>query len=151
MKSIPENSLIARLSRSKKLRRGTGALLFTLLVVLCAVAATLLADDIESRHAFSLDLSFNEQTVQSTVTNSMLSKLDKDVHVYMLTSGTSEYDTLYNEADILRTLLERYSAKSTRFTYSVERLIDNPTLASRYSDAFGQVQVSNDCLIVYCL
>lgn len=143
---------ISRLFEKKgiRFRYGSGAVLLSLLVVFVCVLIVLLADTAEEKWALTADLSFNSATVQSEQTDRILSSLDKNVHVILVSDGTSDADSLYGETDTLRMLLKRFSAGSNHFSYSEQKLVNNPSLVSRYRDSLGKREISDHCLIICC-
>lgn len=132
-----------RLKNNRKLRCGGFSIALVAGVVLCALLVVALADQLESRFALAGDFSFNAATTQSETTNTVLSQLEKDVHIYAIIPEEGENTTLLS-------LLERYAAHSSHVTYSRESIVKNPVLLTQFSDAIGENEVSSDCLIISC-
>lgn len=132
-----------RLKNNRKLRCGGFSIALVAGVVLCALLVVALADQLESRFALAGDFSFNAATTQSETTNTVLSQLEKDVHIYAIIPEEGENTTLLS-------LLERYAAHSSHVTYSMESIVKNPVLLTQFSDAIGENEVSSDCLIISC-
>ena len=140
MKKI--KAFLKQIKRNPKLRCGSFSLLLTAGVILCLLLAGWLADALESRFALTVDLSFNQGTVQGEVTRNVLAQLEEDVHIYALIPQEGRNNTLLS-------LLERY-AVSPRITVSEENLVRNPVLLTQFTDLLGEHSVSDDCLIVHC-
>ena len=131
------------LLKNRKLRCGSLAAALTAAAVVLALLAGALADGLEKRYALQMDFSFNSASSQGEVTRAVLAQLEKDVEIYaVIPSGGGNPDVL--------SLLNRYDAASPHVTVKEESLIKNPVLQSRFSDAVGDNQVTDDCLIVYC-
>lgn len=118
----------------------------SILSVALALAAALIfiagLDALENRFALKVDYSFNSITTNSQETERILRELDSDVHVYALFSSGNEDRTLI-------AILERYAAASGHFTFSIENLMQNPTLIHSISSSLDDSTVSSNCLIVY--
>lgn len=126
-----------------KLLRGGRALLVSGLVIALSLLLMLGAQLLEDRYALKQDYSFNGATTQGSVSGRVLDQLPRDVHVYaVFTPG--------QEDRVLIGLLERFRARSPRFSFSLENLALNPKLASSISSSLSDGQVTNDCLIVHC-
>ncbi|MDO5022883.1 MAG: Gldg family protein [Eubacteriales bacterium] len=112
-----------------------------ILIVLFALLTTT-SQQIEAKYALKKDLSFNNITSYSSVTEEVLKSLEKPVKVYALfTPGEEDYNLI--------TLLERYAAKSPYFSFSIENLAENPALIHSVSDSLYDGAVTSDCLIVH--
>lgn len=111
-------------------------------IILLSVLMVWAADSLEKSRALRVDLSFNNATTQSALTDRVLEGLQSPVHVYAVFSPRQEDWTLVG-------LLERYAAKSAQFTFSVESLARNPTLAHSISSSLDDSAVSSDCLIIH--
>lgn len=128
---------------NRKLRCGGLSAAWTAAAAVLVLLVALLADGLEARFALKKDFSFNGATTQSAVTDAVLEQLDKDVRIYAVVPRDGGDATLLS-------LLERYGAKSPRIQWSRESLMQNPVLQNRFSDAAGERQVTDDCLIVTC-
>ena len=123
-------------------RRVVG-ILSSCLVTAAAFLACMVFDAAESRYALQRDYSFNGAATQHKVTTEQLTMLQRDVHVYVVTSQGNQDNTLLS-------LLTRYQAVTPRFTFSQERISQNPALLTAFEDVLSQAQVDSDCLIVHC-
>lgn len=123
--------------------QGGKSLAALLLVLAIAFAIILGADKLEKRYALRFDLSYNGITSQGELTNQVLDQLEKDVHAYVLFSPGQEDKSLIG-------LLERYAARTLRFTYSLENLALKPNLAKSISSSLDDNAVSSDSLILHC-
>ncbi|NLJ63785.1 MAG: hypothetical protein GX337_00130 [Christensenellaceae bacterium] len=115
-----------------------------IIVILLTLFALLVvsSEKIEKKYALKTDLSFNSITMYGDTTKKLLENLSSPVHVYAIfTPGEEDYNLI--------TLLERYSAKSEYFTFSIENLAENPMLVHAISDSLYDGAVSGDCLIVH--
>ena len=110
--------------------------------ILLSVMLFRTADRLENKYALKRDFSFNALTTYGAVTEDVLKALDSPVHVYALFSPGNEDRALIH-------LLERYQARSTFFTFSIEDLAKNPLLVHTISDSLLDSAVSPDCLIVH--
>ena len=141
MKNIKK--LWEKIKNNRKFRCGG----FSALLTACAVALFLLlsalSDGLESRFALTKDLSFNAATTIGDTTKAVLDQLSRPVHVYAVIPQDGKNETLLS-------LLERYAARTARFTYSEESIVKNPVLLTRFEDALSGKEVSSDCLIVSC-
>lgn len=126
-----------------KLRQGSASLLYVVLAILLAVLLSLGAQALEDRYALRFDFSFNGVTTQGEVSKKVLDALTRNVHVYALFTPGQEDLALIG-------LLERFQARSEYFSFSLENLAQNPSLAGKISSSLADAQVSNDSLIVYC-
>ena len=135
--------LFEKMKNNRKFRCGGFSAVLTVGVVICALLVGALADGLEKRFALQADLSFNGATTQGAVTKAALKQLDKNVHLYAVTPASGGDETLLS-------LLDRYAAASDRVTVSRENLVKNPVLQSQFSDAAGENQVTEECLIVSC-
>lgn len=107
------------------------------------VLACTVIDRMEQKYAAKIDFSFNQSTSLSETSIDLVKQLPYDVKVYALfTPG--------REDESLKGLLERLSALSLRFQYSVENLARNPLLIRKISSSLEDGTVSSDCLILYC-
>lgn len=129
--------------QNRKLRCGAYSVLLTVLAVVVCFGIIAVADLIEEKHALTADFSFNAGTVQGEVTRNVLSKLEKDVHIYALMSESGENDTLMQ-------LLNRYDAASEHVTVSHERILTNPALLNKFAAEIGSKKYDKDCLIIWC-
>lgn len=136
---------------SPRLRHGIGAALMILTVISLAVLIVYTADHVESSMALDTDLSFNGATIQSALTESILRDLDRDVQIWLIVSGTSDYDAYYGQSDAIEGLLKRYTTLTPHIRYQRTALVSNPTLATRYMDSLGETPVSEDCVLIYCM
>ena len=127
----------------RKLRSGAFSLLLTGLVLTVCILTCMMGDMLEDRFALQMDFSFNNATTQSKITTEQLQLLDKDVHIYILSS-------LGNSNQSLLSLLTRYAAISDHITFSQENISANPLLLTRFRDLLGENEVTSDCAIVYC-
>lgn len=127
----------------RRLRLGGLSVGASLVVLGLAVLLILTADGLERRHALRMDFSFNGITSQSEASNRVLAALDKDVHAYMLSSPGQQDRALLG-------LLERYAARSPRFTFSEENLAKNPGLVNSISSSLSDNEVTSDSLILHC-
>ncbi|HHU02408.1 MAG TPA: hypothetical protein GXZ91_04670 [Christensenellaceae bacterium] len=115
-----------------------------IIVILLAMFVLLVvsSEKIEEKYALKTDLSFNSITMYGDTTEKLLENLSSPVHVYAIfTPGEEDYNLI--------ALLERYSAKSEYFTFSIENLAENPMLVHAISDSIYDGTVSGDCLIVH--
>jgi len=135
--------LFEKMKNNRKFRCGGFSAVLTVGVVICALLVGALADGLEKRFALQADLSFNGATTQGVVTKAALAQLDKNVRLYAVTPASGGDETLLS-------LLDRYAAASDRVTVSRENLVKNPVLQSQFSDAAGENQVTEECLIVSC-
>ena len=131
-----------RFSLSARHRLGGTAMIATLLVLALAASIILLADALEKKHALRIDLSFNNATSQGEQTQRVLNELNSDVHIYALFTPGQEDRSLIG-------LLERYAAASPHITYSIENLLQNPTLIQNISSSLNDGDVTSDCLIIH--
>ena len=134
---------LKKMKNNPKLRCGGFSAALTAAVVACALLFGALADGLEKRFALRVDCSFNGATTQGAVTNAALAQLDKDVILYAVTPVSGGDATLLS-------LLDRYAAASARVEVREENLMKNPVLQTQFSDAAGENQVTDDCLIVSC-
>lgn len=130
-------------SHLKRQSRSASVILTAVLCVILAIALVLVMDSLEQRHALRLDLSYNRITTQSDATDKVLSELPHPVHAYALFTPGSEDQALIG-------LLNRFAAKTPRFTYSVDSLVRNPLLASKISSDLRDQAVSSDSLLIVC-
>ena len=135
--------LFEKMKNNRKFRCGGFSAVLTVGVVICALLVGALADGLEKRFALQADLSFNGATTQGAVTKAALAQLDKNVRLYAVTPASGGDETLLS-------LLDRYAAASDRVTVPRENLVKNPVLQSQFSDAAGENQVTEECLIVSC-
>ena len=134
---------ITGIIHNRKVRSGGFSAALTAVVIALALLLGALADTLESRYALQADFSFNGATTQGAVTDAVLRQLDRDVHVYAVMPVDGGDPTLLS-------LLERYAAASRHLTYSRESIVKNPVLLTQFSDALGEKEVSDNCLIVSC-
>ena len=134
---------IEKTKSDRKFRCGGFSVLLTAAVVLLVLLIGMLADGLEKRFALQIDCSFNGAATQGAVTNAVLAQLEKDVILYAVMPASGGDETLLS-------LLNRYAAASDRITLKQESLIKNPVLQTQFTDAAGQRQVTEDCLIVSC-
>ena len=138
-----EKTWLQAMKNNRKFRCGGFSAALTAAVVICALLVGAAADALEDRYALRADCSFNGAATQGAVTNAVLDQLEKDVHIYALVPVEGGDATLLS-------LLERYQAASDHVTVSRENLVRNPVLLTQFSDALGNSQVTDDCLIVSC-
>lgn len=118
-------------------------LLIAVAIVLLSVAASLVMDGLERRHALRLDFSFNSVTTQSEQARKALAALPHPVHaIAVFTPGM--------EDQALLGLLNRMAAQSPLFTYEQTSLVADPLLTARVSSLPGDSQVTSDSLILSC-
>ena len=132
-----------KFKNNRKFRCGGFSVLLTASVVVLVLLVGALADGLEKRFALQIDCSFNGAATQGAVTNAVLAQLDKDVTLYAVAPASGGDETLLS-------LLDRYAAASKRVTVREENLVKNPVLQTQFTDAAGQRQVTEDCLIVSC-
>lgn len=127
------------------IRLGMGGSSLGLLLIAVLLATLLItgADSLEKRFALKQDHSFNGITTQSRETDQVLRNLDKRVHAYALFSPGKEDRALVG-------LLERYAARTSNFTFSLENLALNPALATSFSSSLKDNQVTSDSLVLHC-
>lgn len=133
---------LQKMKKNPKLRCGSYSILLTCGVIICVLLAGWLCDTLENRFALTVDCSFNQATSQGEVTETVLTQLEKDVHIYALITEEGRNTTLLS-------LLDRYAA-TRHVTVSEESLVKNPVLRNQFSDALGENEVKADCLIVHC-
>ncbi len=126
-----------------KLRSGAFAALLTAIVLFALILVCIAGDAAESRYALQTDFSFNGATTQSAATREALSRIERDVHIYIISSAGKADSTLLS-------LLNRYTALNAHITVSEENLASNPTLLTRFDGMLGSDSVTADCLIVHC-
>lgn len=132
-----------KVKNSRKFRCGSFSVLLTAIAVGVCLAVVALADLMEQKYALTLDVSFNAATTQGEITKTVLSQLEKTVHIYALVPEEGQNDTLMQ-------LLRRYDAASERVTVSEESVLRNPGLLEKFAADIGDQKVNRDCLIVYC-
>ena len=132
-----------KVKNNRKFRCGGFSVLLTAAVVVLVLLVGMLSDGLEKRFALQIDCSFNGAATQGAVTNAALAQLDKDVTLYAVIPASGGDETLLS-------LLNRYAAVSNRVTVQEESLVKNPVLQTQFTDAAGQRQVTEDCLIVSC-
>ena len=131
------------MKNDRKFRCGGFSLLLTALAVILVFLVSALADSLEKRYALQADLSFNGATTQGAITDEVLRQLDKDVRIYALTPASGGDQTLLS-------LLDRYAAKTAHVVWSEESVLRTPALVTAFSDAAGDRQVTEECVIVHC-
>lgn len=113
------------------------------IVLVLAMILVVTLERIEQKYALKADLSFNRITTYGAITGEVLSNLSCPVHVYALfTPGQEDHNLI--------SLLERYQAGSSLFTFSIENIAENPMLIHSISDSIQDNAVSPDSLIVHC-
>ncbi len=136
-------AFIESVKNNRKFRCGGFSIALTAAVVLLALLVGALSDSVEKRFALQADFSFNGATTQGEVTKAVLAQLNKDVRLCVVIPSGGGDETLLS-------LLDRYDAASGRVTVKRESLLSNPALQTLYTDASGETQVTDDCLIVTC-
>ncbi len=126
-----------------RFRYGTLSVLLTVFVVTALILLALIFDRLEDEYALQTDFSFNGATTQSQITTNILSQLDKDIHIYVISSEGTPNQTI-------RSLLDRYESITPHFAYSEENLAKSPQLLTMFSGILGEGKVSSDCIIAYC-
>lgn len=137
------NALWNKTISSRKLRCGGFSVMLTVLLVLLTALVAALCDGLENRFALQADYSFNGATSQGDITRNAIAQLEKDVRIYAVVPESGADENLLS-------LLNRYDASSDHLTVSRESLMKNPVLKSHFTDAAGNNQVTDDCLIVNC-
>ena len=137
------NALWNKIISSRKLRCGGFSVMLTVLLVLLTALVAALCDGLENRFALQADYSFNGATSQGDITRNAIAQLEKDVRIYAVVPESGADENLLS-------LLNRYDASSDHLTVSRESLMKNPVLKSHFTDAAGNNQVTDDCLIVNC-
>ncbi len=132
-----------RILSDPRLRVGTFSVLLSVLIIAALILLCIGFDRLEDDYALQTDLSFNGATTQSRLTTEILSKLEKDLHIYVISSEGNRNQTILS-------LLDRYESISSHITYSEENLAKSPQLLTMFSSMLGEGQVSSDCIIVYC-
>ncbi len=148
-KKKPTRRLRARLSQLRvwlshpRLRYGGLSTALVALFLAALVLLNLACTNLERKHGWRVDYSFNALTTQSQATLDILADLPYPVHIYALFER--------GEEDLpLMELLNRYSAASTLVTWEQTSLSLNPMLQERFAGATAGNAVANDSLIVYC-
>lgn len=136
--------------QSSKWRCGLWSVVILIVIIVCSVCFVILADILTDRYALQMDLSYSAVTRQSEITDSVLKSLERDVQIYLVSSGSSEYDIYMNESSNLEAILQRYRANCSHISFEKQSLVQNPLLATRFTDAVGENAVSPDCLIIHC-
>jgi hypothetical protein len=121
--------------------RGILPWLLTFLIIILSVLSVSLLDNAEQRYSLRRDYSFNSITTQSAQTEEILRALSHPVHAYALATPGQEDKALIG-------LLNRLSALSPKFTYSVENLVSNPLLVNMLSSSLQDEAVTADSLIL---
>lgn len=128
----------------KRLVSGVPRSFLLILLILTLAGGTIYSlDRIEKRFSLKADFSFNQATTYGEATANLLKSLSTPVHAYAVFSPGNRDQTLIS-------LLERYSAQSSLFTFSIEDLFSNPTLVHNISSDIDDSAVSSDCLIIHC-
>jgi hypothetical protein len=117
--------------------------LITLAILAASIFAVSLMDEQEKKRALRLDFSFNSITTQSEQTKRVLESLQHPVHAYALFTPGREDQSLIG-------LLNRLSALSPNFTYTVTSLVENPMLVNTLSSSLQDEQVTADSLVLMC-
>ena len=136
-------AFFGNIRNNRTFRCGGFSIALTAAVVIVALLLGALSDSVEKRFALQADFSFNGATTQGEVTKAVLAQLDKDVRLYAVIPVGGGDETLLS-------LLDRYDAASDMVTVKRESLLSNPALPTLYTDASGETQVTDDCLIVTC-
>lgn len=129
--------------RNPRLRYGSLSTLILCVALAALVVLNLLLTNLEQKHSWRADYSFNALTTQSETTLRVLEQLPYPVHIYALYSKGSE--------DLpLMELLNRYAAASDKVTWEQADVALNPGLLTRFHSEVTGESVSNDSLVVSC-
>ena len=132
-----------RLLSNPRLRFGSFSVLLSVLVTTALILLVIAFDHLEDKYALQRDLSFNGATTQSRITTEVLNQLDKEIHIYVISSDGNTNQTILS-------LLKRYESITPAFTFSEEKLARSPQLLTMFNGILGEGQVTSDCMIVYC-
>ncbi|NLX82943.1 MAG: hypothetical protein GXZ04_03905 [Clostridiales bacterium] len=126
----------------EQLKRFVPALI-TLAILAASIFTVSLVDEQEKKHALLVDFSFNSITTQSEQTKRTVQNLQHPVHAYALFTPGREDHALLG-------LLNRLSALSPKFSYTVTSLVENPLLVNTLSSSIKDEQVTADSLVLTC-
>lgn len=118
-------------------------LLIALGVLVLSVAVVTGVDELERKRALRLDFSFNSVTTQSEQMVKTVQNLRHPVHAYALFTPGMEDQALLG-------ILNRLSALSPSFTYTVTSLVKDPMLVNTLSSKLQDDQVTADSLVLVC-
>ena len=129
--------------RNPRLRYGSLSTLILCVALAALIVLNVALTDLEKKHGWRADFSFNALTTQSETTLQVLEQLPYPVHIYALYSKGSE--------DLpLMELLDRYAAASALVTWEQTDAALNPGLLTRFHSELTGETVTNDSLIVFC-
>lgn len=122
-----------------RLRYGAVSTILLIAALAVLLGANILAQRLEKRNAWKVDLSFNAATTYGEITAEALAALDKDVHAYM-----------FLKDEVFAELLDRCAAATPRFTWERADLTLSPGLQARFSSELTEDSASSDSVVFYC-
>ena len=129
--------------RNPRLRYGSLSTLILCVALAALIVLNAALTDLEKKHGWRADFSFNALTTQSETTLRVLEALPYPVHIYALYQKG-------NEDLPLMELLDRYAAASPQVTWEQADVTLKPGLLTRFHSEVTGESVTNDSLVVFC-
>ncbi len=131
---------------TKKLKYGTLATVFTMIVVAIVVAINIIAQDVTERFDLTMDLTDNDIYTVSQDTIDYLKDLDQKVEITVLADESAfENNAIYFKQ--ASEVIKKYALYSDNISVSFIDMNKNPNIVSKYNDIYKGDLAEGDIVI----
>lgn len=128
-----------KIKNMKKFQHSSNWVMMLLIVITVAIVFNLVVDLFLEKFPVKIDLTPNKILELTDETKTMLSKLDKDVHIIVFKSATT--DLPYVDE-----ILDRYKRENSRITWEYIDPVRHPSYTSKYS-TIGNTLMHNSVVV----